>query len=364
MTKTYKFSEIFSFQKKSKIKAGDGSANSMYPFFTSSPVLSKRYDEFQFEDEGLIFGTGGLPSIHFCNEKFSVSTDCLVAQPKIEVKSKFVYYFLLGNIWILEKGFKGAGLKHISKTYISDIQIPLPPLEEQKRIVKELDQADELRQKRKQSVALLDEYLKSVFLEMFGDPVLNEKGWKKVKIKKIGNVITGNTPPRKQKDNYGNYIEWIKSDNINNDYNYVTTAKEYLSKDGIKKGRTAPNGSILVTCIAGSLNCIGNAGMVNRDVSFNQQINAIVPNDDIDQKFLYSQILFSKKTFQKASTNSMKGMLSKSKFEEIEVIKPDIELQRNFSTLFLDVQKLKQFMLSQSEELDTNFNALMQGAFN
>lgn len=103
--------------------------------------------------------------------------------------------------------------------------------------------------------------------------------------------------------------------------------------------------------------------MSDREVAFNQQINAIVPNGDVDQSFLYSQILFGKKLFQKASTNSMKGMLSKSSFSEIELMKPDIQLQKKYSAVFLKIELIKQQMLKQSEQLEANFNSLMQGVF-
>jgi type I restriction enzyme S subunit len=365
--KFIKFSQILDFQKKSQFKAGEGLANGTFPFFTSSSTLSK-YTEFaQFTSPSIIFGTGGSASVHVCDQPFSVSTDCLVAQIKPELSKKFVikfiYYYLFKNIWILEKGFKGAGLKHISKSYINDISIPEFSLEDQKRIVKILDTADALRQKRKQAITLLDDYLRSVFLEMFGDPVTNSKKIKKAKIKDIGQVFTGNTPPRNEAKNYGSFIEWIKSDNINNSGHYLTKASEFLSESGSKKARIVPSGSILVTCIAGSISCIGNVGITNRKVAFNQQINAIVPNSDVDQRFLYSQILFNKELFQKASTNSMKGMLNKSKFSEIELLKPDFILQKKYADLFLKTESIKQKMLIQSQELETQFQALMQKAF-
>ena len=233
----------------------------------------------------------------------------------------------------------------------------------QKRIVKILDAADALRHKRKQAITLLDDYLKSVFLEMFGDPMLNPKKIKKAKIKDIGQVFTGNTPPRNEAKNYGSFIEWIKSDNINNSGHYLTKASEFLSESGSKKARIVPSGSILVTCIAGSISCIGNAGIADREVAFNQQINAIVPNSDVDQRFLYSQILFNKELFQKASTNSMKGMLNKSKFSEIELLKPDFILQKKYADFFLKTESIKQKMLIQLQELEICFQALMQKAF-
>ena len=365
--KFIKFSQILDFQKKSHIKAGEGLSEGSFSFFTSSPIQSKYSDSFQFDLPSLIFGTGGGASVHICEKPFAVSTDCLVAQLKPSAihkfKIKFIYYYLSGNIWILEEGFKGAGLRHISKGYINNIDIPELSFEDQKRIVKILDQADALRQKRKQAIELLDDYLRSTFLKMFGDPVKNPKKIKKAKIKEMGNVFTGNTPPRNNPKNYGSFIEWIKSDNINNGNHYLTKATEYLSEVALKKARVVPAGSILVTCIAGSLSCIGNVGMTDRKVAFNQQINAIVPNSNVEQNFLYAQILFNKELFRKASTNSMKGMLNKSKFSEIELLRPDTELQKKYSSLFSKTECLKQKMLAQSEELENQFQALMQKAF-
>jgi type I restriction enzyme S subunit len=174
-----RFGDLFAYQNKSSIKAGAGLSSGLYPFYTSSVELSKFIDEFQFERNSLIFGTGGNASIHFCDKPFSVSTDCLVAYVKNETKvdSKFVFFYLKGNIGLLEKGFKGAGLKHISKGYINDIIIPLPPLATQQRIAAILDAADALRRKDQELLRKYDELAQAIFIDMFGDPVKNEKGW-------------------------------------------------------------------------------------------------------------------------------------------------------------------------------------------
>ncbi|POC15472.1 type I restriction endonuclease subunit R, partial [Vibrio vulnificus] len=76
----------------------------------------------------------------------------------------------------------------VNKTTFSELEIPLPPLEEQKRIAAILDKADAIRQKRKQAIALADEFLRSVFLEMFGDPVSNPKGWEEPILSDIADV--------------------------------------------------------------------------------------------------------------------------------------------------------------------------------
>jgi type I restriction enzyme S subunit len=197
---------------------------------------------------------------------------------------------------------------------------------------------------------------------MFGDPATNPKGWDKKFIKDIGQVITGNTPSRANPEFYGDAIEWIKSDNINTPLDYLTQAEEGLSELGKSVSRIAPSGSILVTCIAGTPSCIGNAAIANRDVAFNQQINALVPFTH-NVKFIYTQILVAKKLIQEASTASMKGMVSKSRFEEIRFISPPLQLQKEFAQRVEAVEKLKATHRASLSELQALFTSLQHRAF-
>lgn len=171
-----RFDKLLKFLPKSKIKAGDGLDSGKYPFFTSSATLSKFIDTFNYEDESLIFGSGGNASIHYCNQKFATSTDCFVVnQDSEDIDVKYVYYYLKSNIKILEDGFKGAGLKHISKKYISEIKIPLLSLQDQQKIAQLLTQIEAIINKREKSIKLLDELIKSTFLDMFESILTNKK---------------------------------------------------------------------------------------------------------------------------------------------------------------------------------------------
>lgn len=169
-------------QPKSKIKAGEGKEFGKYKFFTSSNIQNKFVDTYQYDSPALVFGTGGNASIHFCNEKFATSTDCLVFFAEEPQILQTVYYYLSGNIEILENGFKGAGLKHISKKYILDIHFSLPPLDEQRHIAAVLDKVSDLIAKRRQQLDKLDELVKSRFVELFGEPETNPYGWEQLTV--------------------------------------------------------------------------------------------------------------------------------------------------------------------------------------
>lgn len=283
--------------------------------------------------------------------------------PGKSVDGLYLYYCMKHSSQRLQALGNGATFKEVSKKIVEEFEIPLPPLPEQKRIAAILDKADAIRRKRQQAIQLADEFLRSVFLDMFGDPVTNPKGWDVKPLKQLAKVTTGNTPSRKEAKYYGDHIEWIKSDNINTPSHFLTKASEYLSVEGRQVARVVGKGSTLVTCIAGSFDCIGNAAYADREVAFNQQINAVTPLAGVSSWFLYSLILFSKKNIQSASTNSMKGMVSKGKMEEIPMICPPISLQERFQETFISFLSLAEKLNCSSAASSDVFNSLSQRAF-
>lgn len=190
--RTEKFKTLFDFGSKSNVKAGDGLDEGNFPFYTSSSILKKRIGKAQHFDDALIFGTGGSASVHFADEPFATSTDCIVAITKHEgLNTKFVYYYLFGNIHLLERGFKGAGLRHISKKYIENLDIPILPIETQNKIVAILDKANSLITRREENIELLDELLKSTFIKMFGKQNPLFDSWAEIEVQSLAKSKKG-----------------------------------------------------------------------------------------------------------------------------------------------------------------------------
>jgi type I restriction-modification system DNA methylase subunit len=130
--------EICEFLSKSKRQASYGNKEGLYPFFKSSNKVDSYVDEADYNDESIIIGTGGNANIKY-SKKFSCSTDNFVIKFNKEILTKYIYYYLFFNINILEKGFIGVSIKHISKEYLNKIKIPLPSIEKQKEVIKYLD---------------------------------------------------------------------------------------------------------------------------------------------------------------------------------------------------------------------------------
>ena len=114
----------FEFLRKTGRPASFGSLEGQFPFFTSSQEVSKKTDMPDCAGPALVFGTGGAASLHFVDGPFSATNDCYVAVPKSGCRedARFFYFFLRQNIHLIEDGFRGAGLKHVSKKHLEKIR--------------------------------------------------------------------------------------------------------------------------------------------------------------------------------------------------------------------------------------------------
>lgn len=165
MIKYKKISQFCKFFPKSHIKAGESLKVGKYPFFTSSDTKICYLDKYIYDDELIVLGTGGSPSCNYLKGRFSVSTDNIVIKPIDEISPRFLYYFLRNdNLSILEKGFRGTGLKHISKEYISNIEVPILDKEIQENIVKMFDNINDIILNEQNKLINFDKMIKSRFI--------------------------------------------------------------------------------------------------------------------------------------------------------------------------------------------------------
>ena len=139
-------------------------------------------------------GTVGKSIVVEPNDSFMFAWNVFrIKVQRTKLFNRYLNYYLkhLDNISYYERLFTGGTVKFINKKNIGEIEIPLPPLAEQKRIAAILDKADAIRQKRQQAIQLADDFLRSVFLDMFGDPVTNPKGWEVISMADYGTFKNG-----------------------------------------------------------------------------------------------------------------------------------------------------------------------------
>ena len=286
-----------------------------------------------------------------------------------DVISDYLFHILKSGVFesmLIEKA-KGIAQKNIGSSDIESIEIPLPSLEDQKRIVRILDQADALRQKRKQSIELLDDYLKSVFLEMFGDIVDNTMGWKIQKLKNLCEVgsskrvfvneLTDNGIPFYRGTEVGRLScgEDIKP-------SLFITDKHYQE---LKKHTGVPAlGDLLMPSICPD----GRIWLVNTEKPFyfkdgrvlwihmkTKTLNSVYLKFMLVEKF--------KKDYKSIASGTTFAELKIFALKGLNVVLPPIELQNKFFEIVKKTESLKQLMFIQSIETEIQFQSLMQKAF-
>ncbi|MEN9610545.1 MAG: type restriction enzyme subunit [Bacteroidota bacterium] len=263
---------------------------------------------------------------------------------KLSPSKKIMVDFL--KLWIQSESFQsglkeysgGAAIQNVASVAIlKQIEIPLPPLAEQQRIVSILDasfaviaQAKAHAEQNLNNVKeLFENYLQSVFENKGAD-------WETKMLKEIGIAQTGTTPKTADKENYGNFISFIKPSDIdimgNGEIRYDN---EGLSEQGLKTGRKMLKGSILMVCIGAT---IGKVGFADRTVSCNQQINSLTVHEKFYPKFIY-YALRTESFFQQVIMNAAQATLpiiNKGKWEALKISFPKSKTEQQTIVAKLD----------------------------
>ena len=367
--KKAKLKDLFDYLPKSKVQAGDGLEEGMYPFYTSSENQSKYLNEYQHGPGCLVFGTGGKASVHFTTSHFSTSTDCIAIKPKqeIEVDAGYVFQYFKGNMQVLENGFKGAGLKHISKAYLSDIQIPYPEdIDDQRRIAHLLGKVEGLIAQRKQHLQQINDLLKSVFLEMFGDPVRNERGWETSPIEGFCEAVIDcpHSTPEYSEVETGYYC--VRSSDIVEGYLDLTKTYqvgERVFEDRITRYRPQPN-DIIYSREGGRL---GNAArIIDREpICLGQRMMLFKVSLANRPEYLWA--LLESVQFKLKLRGLIGGgaapRVNIKDLKKLVVARPDPDLQLTFSKFVTRIDQLRDLYQQHLMELEALYGALSQQAF-
>ena len=321
-----KLGEFVRFLQKSSRRAGDGMLNGRYPFFTSSEDQNKWLDVADHKEEALILGTGGSANVHIAIN-FSTSADVFIIKGNQEkLNNKFLYYCLKNNIDILNAGFRGAGLKHLSKDYLKQIQIPLPPVEFQKEIVIELDSYQKIIDGAKQ---IIDNYKPAI--------KINPR-WKKVRLGDVCDTTSGGTPLKSKSEYYKNgNIPWLRSGEVAQDF--ITKSKLFITKKGLKSSsaKLLPTNTVLVAMYGATA---GQVGLLKFESSMNQAICGVLPNKKFISEFLYQILKNQKNIMIRLSNGGAQPNISQTIIKNLEIPLPLIEIQKQIVAKIKEEQKI------------------------
>ena len=302
-------------------------------------------------------GTIGVPFLRM--NPFVPIIRLIVVIPSKKIFIKFLYY------WILHRKFAGNGVAvpQLTVPMIKDELIPIPSMEIQEQIVAELDKINEVIADCRELLRTLDSLAQSLFYDYFGDPVTNPKGWEKIQLNNIGQIITGSTPSTKNHEYYNSPdICFIKPGDIDGDnISFINQSKDYISRKAFDSCcRKLPVDTVLMTCIG----IIGKIGILKVEANCNQQINALLPNAMTNPIFLAYTLKAYKHLFSEAANGPVVKLLNKSAFSSFFIPVPTITLQDDFASRIEKIEEQKKAVEETIATLQTLLDSRMDYWFN
>ena len=306
----------------------------------------------------------GKVAITACDMAINQDLKALFVNDECTLDRNYLARYLESKANHIESEGKGATVKGITLDFLKSIKVPLPPLVEQKRIAAILDKADAIRQKRQQAIALADQFLRSVFLDMFGD-MFSTIGYQlshKKKIKQITTYIDyrGKTP---EKSDSG--IPLITAKNVKVGY-ISEEPKEFIPTDNYTSWMTRgkpESKDVLFTTEAP----LGNVALLGtyEKVAIGQRIVALRPKDSIRSEYLMFSLLhpFTQGLIESRSSGSTaKGIRTKELYD-IEIPLAELSKQDEFAKIYWYIISMAN-KISESDTIsDTLTNALSSKAF-
>ncbi len=291
-------------------------------------------------------------------------------RPKASVESRFVLRYMR---WAADRKLfarltSSTSIAHLTKAKLKQVPIPLPPLDEQRRIAAILDAADALRVKRRASLVQLDTLLQSTFLEMFGDPVVNPMSWNIKNIEETGSMV--------QIGPFGSLLH--KEDYVSGGVPLVNP--KHIVRGAIVVGR----GETVTRAKAEQLNgyrlqagdvIMGRRGEMGRCAVITNDTTGMLcgtgslfirPNPKIFTTLYLSKVMSSasiKAKLERIAWGVTMANLNRSKIASLEIPLPPLDLQRKFASIVESVEKQKERQRAHLAELDTLFASLQQRAF-
>ncbi|MBE9817548.1 restriction endonuclease subunit S [Campylobacter concisus] len=307
-----------------------------FPYFGATGQVGF-IDDYIFDFEAILLGEDGAPFLdsfkkkaYIVSGKYWVNNHAHILKAINGISTNhFVCYFL--NSINYAPYVSGTTRLKLNQESMKNIEILLPPLDEQNLIVKNIESCfkkiDFAISNFKKSKELIEIYKQSVLSHAFNGKLTNSNlnSWQVKKLCDNSDIMTGSTPPKNEPKFYGNEYPFFKPTDLNDGY-LVKFARDNLSEAGKQISRQLPPKSVLVACIGAT---IGKTGLIRVEGSCNQQINAIVPKENLLPEYVYFYVIsaqFQNLILENASSTTL-PILNKSKFEALPILLPPLSEQ-------------------------------------
>jgi len=260
----------------------------------------------------------------------------------------YLMYWLRSQQRVFERDAQGVAQKNLSTGYVRDLRIPLPPLTEQKRIAAILDKADAIRRKRQQAIQLADEFLRAVFLDMFGDPVTNPKGWDEAILIDVADIRSGVTKGKKIDPTTAVTLPYMRVANVQDGFLSLEDIQEITVSPADAEKCKLMAGDILLT-EGGDPDKLGRGHVWNDEVPNCIHQNHIFSLRVTDPSLIRPEFLSAQIASQRGKRYFLKvgkqttgiATINKTVLSEFEPFIPPIEIQDRYIRIANVIRELK-----------------------
>ena len=304
-------------------------------------------------------GTIGKVGINTEYSSFNQQINAIIPKNGV-IESKYLAYSIHKKNKEINSIANAPVVPIINKSQFSNIQITLPPLEEQRRIAETLDLASSLIEKRKKQIELLDTLAKSLFIDMFGDPVENPMGWEMFELSQIGKWNSGGTPSRYNPENFKGNINWYSAGELNS--LFLDQSNEKITQNGLENSaaKLFPKGSLLIGMYD---TAAFKMGILKDSASSNQACANVIPKESINVIWLYYNLDSMKTDFLKKRRGVRQKNLNLGMIKGFSIPIPPKHFQNKFAERIESIEARKSDLQKGLEKLEMNYKALMQMYF-
>ena len=254
-----------------------------------------------------------------------------------------------------------AGQRRVPKQFLAELILPVPALSEQRRIADILDKADALRAKRRAALAQLDALAQSVFLDMFGDPITNSRGWPLETISALGSIERGISKHRPRNDPrlLGGPYPFVQTGDVANCDGYIRSFTSTYSEAGLRQSRLWPAGTLCITIAA----TIAKTGILTFDACFPDSVVGFKSSEKANVEFVRGWLSFLQASLEARAPESAQKNINLKILRCLEVPIPDLKLRRTFADRVSSIQRVKCSQRASVGALDALFASLQHRAF-
>ena len=312
--------------------------NGEYPIYGAAGFI-KNVDFYKQDKPyiGIVKDGAGVGRVSVHPAKSSLIGTMQYIFPKENIDIKFLAEFL--KYQNLSRFYTGATIPHIYFKDYQNIPLKLPPLQKQKHISAVLDKCTALITKHKLMLEKYDTLIKSRFIEMFGDPVLNEKGWELKTLPELGEFGRGVSKhrPRNAPELLGGKYPLIQTGDVANANLYITDYESTYSEEGFKQSKMWKAGTLCITIAA----TIAKTAILTFDSCFPDSVVGFTPNENTNNLFINYWFSFFQKILEEQAPAVAQKNINLQVLSELKIISPPIELQNDFAAFVQQIDKSK-----------------------